>query len=196
MHAEEDAAGEEEPGDEGPDAGDLDPLFTGVAHHECAEGKGEGDGESDVAQVKHGRVDDHLRVLEEGIESVAVVWEGAGVKREGRGGEVEDGEEEDLNACENGSGVGVELDVALVGEAEYEAEGGEEPGPEEEGTFLAGPESGELVCAGEGAVGVLHDVGDGEIVDEDGVDEGEGGGGDGDETGDAGAASGVCQALG
>ncbi len=115
---------------------------------------------------------------------------------EGRRGEVEDGEEEDLDAGEDGSGVGEELDVGFVGEAEDEAVGGEEPGPEEERAFLAGPESGELVGAGEGAVGVLHDVGDGEVVGEDGVDEGESGGGDGDETGDAGAAGGVCEALG
>jgi len=196
VHAEEDAAGEKEPGDESPDAGDLDPFFAGIAHHERAEGEGEGDGESDVAQIKHGWMDDHLGVLEEGIEAVAVVRERSVVHGEGRRGEVEDGEEEDLDAGEDSSGVGEELDVGFVGEAEDEAVGGEKPGPEEERALLAGPESGELVGAWEGAVGVLHDVGDGEVVGEDRVDEGESGGGDSEETGDAGAAGGVCEALG
>jgi hypothetical protein len=110
-------------------------------------------------------------------------------------GEVDDREEEDLDAGEDGAGVGVELDVGLVGEAEHEAVGAEQPGPEEEGAFLAAPESGELVGAGKGAVGVLDDVGNREVVGEDGIDEGEGGGGDSDEASDSGAAGGICEAL-
>ena len=46
---------------------------------------------------------------------------------------------------EDGAGVGVELDVGLVGEAEDEAVGGEQPGPEEERAFLAAPKRGEFV---------------------------------------------------
>jgi hypothetical protein len=68
-------------------------------------------------------MDHHLRVLKERIEAVAVVGNGAVVEREGRGGEVENGEEEDLNSGENRSGVGVELDVGFVGEAEDETVG-------------------------------------------------------------------------
>jgi hypothetical protein len=42
---------------------------------------------------------------------------------------------------------------------------------------------------------VFEDVGDGEVVGEDGPDEREGGRGDGEEAGDSGAAGGVCKAL-
>ena len=58
------------------------------------------------------------------------------------------------------AGVGVELDVGLVGEAQDEAVGAEEPRPEQQGAFLAAPQGGEFVGAGEGAVGVFEDVGD------------------------------------
>ena len=196
MHSEEDAGGEEQPCDQRPDARDLDPLFAGVAHHERAESKGEGNGEAHVAQVKHGRVNDHLRILEEGIEAVAVVGNCALQQRKWRGGKVQDREEEDLDAGHDGAGVGVELDVGFVGEAEDEAVNAEQPGPEKQGAFLAAPQGGELVGAGEGAVGVLQDVGDGKVVGEDGPDEGEGGGGDGEEADNAGAAGGIGQALG
>ena len=51
----------------------------------------------------------HLRILEQRIEAVAVVGNGAFHQREGRGGKVEHGEEKDLDSGENRSGVGVEL---------------------------------------------------------------------------------------
>ncbi len=196
VHAEADAAGEEEPGDHGPAAGDADPLFAGVAHHEGAEGEGEGDGEADVAEVEHRRVDDHLGVLEEGVEAVAVRDKGAGLDGEGWGGEVEEGEEEDLDAGEDGGGVSEEAGVDLVAQAEDEAVAAEEKGPEEEGAFLAGPEGGELVGGGEGAVGVVKDVLDGEVVGERRPDKGEGGAEDGDEAADASTAGGFSEAEG
>ncbi len=105
-------------------------------------------------------------------------------------------QKEDLNAGEDGAGVGVELDVGLVGKAENESVGAEQPGPEEQRAFLTAPQRGEFVGSGKGAVGVLEDVGDGEVVGEDGADEREGGGGDGEKAGDAGAARSVGQALG
>ncbi len=96
VRAHEDADGEEEPGDHGPAAGDVDPLFAGVAHHQRAEGEGEGDREADVAEVEHRGMHDHLGVLEEGIEACSVERQGAGCDGEGRRGEGEQEEEEDF----------------------------------------------------------------------------------------------------
>src|SRR3974390_3130223 len=73
VHAEKDSAGEEEPCDHCPGPRNLDPLFAWIAHHQSAEGKCEGDGESDIAEIKHRRMDDHLGVLEEGVEAISVV---------------------------------------------------------------------------------------------------------------------------
>ena len=92
--------------------------------------------------------------------------------------------------------VGGEGDVDFVTQAQDEAVGGEQPGPEQQGAFLAGPEGGKFVGGMEGAVGVVEDVGDGEVVGEGGPDEREGGAGDGDEAGDAGAAGGFAKTLG
>ena len=172
----------------------MDPLLAGVAHHERAEGEGEGDGEADVAEVEHRRVDDHLRVLEEWVEAEAVGGELAGLDGEGWGGEVEQEEEEDLCAGQDGGGEGREANVDLMADAEDEAVGGEQPGPEQERALLAGPEGGELVGRVEFAVGVVEDVGERVVVGEGGPDEGEGGAGDGDEAGDAGATSGLLEA--
>jgi hypothetical protein len=83
-----------------------------------------------------------------------------------------------------------------VTEAQDEAVAGEQQGPEEQGTLLPGPERSEFVGLGESAVGVLEDVGDGEVVGESGPDQREGGAGNGDEGGDAGAAGGLGEAVG
>src|ERR1035438_3212437 len=133
-------------------------------------------------------MDDHLRILEKGIKAIAVLGNGALQERERRRGEVDDGEEEDLHGGENRSGVGVELDVGFVGEAEYESVGAEQPCTQEQRAFLTAPKRCEFVRSGKGAIGMLEDVGDGEVVGENGIDERKGGGADGDEAGDSGAA--------
>ena len=107
VRAEEDAAGEEEPGDHGPAAGDVDPLFAGVAHHQRAEGEGEGDGEADVAEVEHRRVDDHLGILEEGVEAEAVGWRrGPGAMEKGGAAKLSSSRKKIWMAGEDGGGVG------------------------------------------------------------------------------------------
>ena len=80
--------------------------------------------------------------------------------------------------------------------AQHEAVGGQQPAPQQQRTFLAAPERRKLVGAGQRAVGVLQDVGDGKIVGESGPDQRKRGGGDREEAGDAGAARGLRQALG
>ena len=90
--------GEEEPGDHGPAAGDVDPFFAGVPHHQRAEGEGERDREADVAEIEHRRMDDHLGILQERVEAEAVLRERAGGDGEGRCGEVEQEKKEDLDA--------------------------------------------------------------------------------------------------
>ena len=189
--------GEEEPGDHGPAAGDVDPLLAGVAHHQRAQGEGERHAEAHIAEVEHRRVDHHLGILQQRIEAGAVGGtDAAGDERERRRREVDQQQEEDLDAGEDRRGVGGELDVDLVADAEDESVGGEQQRPEQQRAFLAGPERGELVGRGQRAVGVLGDVGDGEVVGEGGPDQGKGGAGGGEEAGDAGAAGGFGEALG
>ena len=196
VHAEDDAAGEEEPRDHRPAAGDPNPLLTGVAHHQGAQREGEGNREADVAEVEHRRMNNHLGVLKQRIETEAVCRsDAAGNEGEGLGDEVDQQEEEDLHAGEDGGGVGVEGDVGFVAKAKDEAVGGEQPCPEQQRAFLPGPDGGELVEPGEGDAAVVEDVVDREIVGEEGPDQGEGGGSDGDEAGDAGAASGLTDAF-
>ena len=70
--AEKDSNRQEAPRHHGPAAGDVDPLFAGILHDERAQGEGEGDGEADVSQVKHGRMNDHLGILQQRIQAGAV----------------------------------------------------------------------------------------------------------------------------
>ena len=67
VRSQENAAGEEAPGHHGPAAGDVNPFFAGILHDQRAEGKCEGNGKADVSQIQHGRMDDHLRILQQRI---------------------------------------------------------------------------------------------------------------------------------
>ncbi len=70
VRAQSNATGEQSPGHHRPAARDVDPFVAWVLHYQGAERKRKGNGESDVAQVEHGRMNHHL--LEQGGQSVAV----------------------------------------------------------------------------------------------------------------------------
>ena len=65
VHSKKNAAGEKSPRDHRPSAGDVDPLLTGVFHRQGGKRESERDGKPNVAQVQHGRVNDHLGILKE-----------------------------------------------------------------------------------------------------------------------------------
>ena len=190
MCAEEDAAGQKQPGHHGPAAGNVNPLLARVAHHEGAEGKREGHAKAHVPQIKHGRMDHHLRILQQGIQSEAIGGRLTLHQGKRRRGKVEQEQEEDLDAGQDGGSVSGEGDVDLMPQSQDEPVGGQQPRPEQQRPFLAGPQGGELIGSGEGAVGMMKDVGDGEIVGKGGVDQGYGGAGDGKKASDAGAPGG------
>src|SRR5450631_474340 len=158
VHSEEDSKCEEEPGDHCPDSRNLDPFFAGVPHHQRTQGECEWNGEADIAQIEHRRMDDHLGILEEWIQAIAVVGYRSFHEGEGRRSEVDHGQEKDLNCGQNRASVSIEFYIRLVGEAQYESVGAQQPGPQQKGTFLAAPQGCEFVRGGEGTIGVLQDV--------------------------------------
>ena len=72
MRAEKDSASEKSPRDHGPAAGDLNPLLARIAHDQRGQRERKWNRESDVAQVQHGRMNHHLRILQQRVEAVAV----------------------------------------------------------------------------------------------------------------------------
>ena len=123
--AQEDAAGEESPGDHGPAAGDVNPFFAGIFHDERAEGEGEGDGESNIAQVEHGRVDDHLGILQQRIQAAAVGAQRAFEKAKGIRGEIHEREKKYLHASQNNGGVREQAWIGFVAQSQDKAVSGE-----------------------------------------------------------------------
>ena len=196
VGAEKDAHGEEHPGDHRPAAGDVDPLFARVAHHQRTESEREGDGEPDIAEVEHRRMNHHLRVLKQGTEAEAVQGLRAGLDRERRRGEVQDGQKEDLNSGEDCGREGGEADIDAMADAQNESISREQERPEEQRPFLARPDCGELVRPPEGAVGVVQDVGDGVVAGVRGPDQGKSGAGGCDKAADARAAGRFAELTG
>ena len=84
-------------------------------------------------------MDDHLSVLQQRIQAAAVGAQRAFEQAERIGGEIYQQQEEDLYAGQNYRGVGVEARIGFIAQAEDEAVSGQQQGPEEQRTFLAGP---------------------------------------------------------
>ena len=74
-------------------------------------------------------MDDHLRILQQRVQAKAVWGERAGFQRERRRGKIEQQQEEDLHAGQDGRGVGGETDVNLVAHAQDEPVRRQQPGP-------------------------------------------------------------------
>ncbi len=171
--AQQDPDREEEPGEEHPAARAADPRVVQTPGDERRHREGEGDRQSHVAQVEARRVDHHRRVLEQRVEAPPVMRnvEARKLLEGARDEEQEEDEEEDVRA-EHRHDVGRQIAVARAvlpcdaGRVERK-----DPHPEEQRSFLPRPERRDRVVPGEGAVGVVGDVPDGEVVDREGVKE-------------------------
>ena len=193
MRAEKDADGEEAPGHHGPAAGDVNPFFAGILHDERAQREGEGDGEADVSEIEHGRMDDHLGILQKRIQAGAIGGKRALHDGEGVRGKIQNQQKENLHRGDDHGSVGEQPLIGLVAQAENESVAGQQQRPEQQRTFLPGPEHGELVGGGQIAIAVMEDVGDGEVVVERGQHQNDAGQQHGGESGDSGAAGGFAQ---
>ena len=159
--------GQEHPRHHGPAAGDVDPLFAGILHDQRAQREGERHGESHVAEIQHRRMDHHLGILQQRIQSVAVGRESCpSTSAKRMRGEVHQQQEEHLHRRNDRRRVRHQLRIDFVAQPQHQAVGGEQPRPEQQRAFLPRPQRGELVGDGQVAVAVVQDVGDGEVVAE------------------------------
>ncbi len=71
----------------------------------------------------------HLRVLEEGIKSIAIRGKRAFEQRKWRRRKVHYCQKEDLHTCQDRAGIGVELDVSLVTQPQHKPVGCQQPAP-------------------------------------------------------------------
>ena len=72
MRSQEDATRQKHPSDHGPTPGNVDPLLARILHNQRAQRKSKRNRESNVAQVEHGRMDDHFRILKQRVQAVTV----------------------------------------------------------------------------------------------------------------------------
>ena len=174
----------------------MNPFLAGILHDQRAQGEGEGHGEADIAQIEHGRVNHHLGILQQRVEAAAVRAKRAFQKTKRVGREIHQRQEEDLHCGQDHGGVGKEPGIGLVAQAQHESIGRQQQRPEQQRTFLAGPQGCKLIRSRQIAVAMVEDVGNAEVVGKRGKDEGEGGEQDRRERRHARAASGLAQALG
>src|SRR5262249_35208951 len=159
--ADEQAQGEEVPGDDRPAPRDGDPLLAGTAHQEGGHGEGVGHGEAREAQIERHGVRDHPRILEERVEAAPVRRDGLEAL-EGRSGHRHDEQEEGEDAQHHREDPGVELGLATpVLDDHDEGVDGQHPRPEDDRALEGAPQRGYAVVEGRAPIRIEGDVADG-----------------------------------
>ena len=140
-------------------------------------------------------MDDHLRVLQQRVQPGAVGRDQARDNGEGRRGDYQQKNEEELDARQDGRGECGETNIDAVPHPQDETVGAEQKGPEQQRTFLPAPQCGKFVSRIQRPVAVRGNVGDGEVVGEGSPHQRKGRAAQGDEARDAGAAGGLAQPI-
>ena len=131
VRSEEDSAGQETPRHHRPAARDADPLLPGIAHDQRSQGKRERHGEAYVAQVKHGRMNHHLGILQQRVKPRAVGGKRASHQRERMSGKIQQQEEEDLNCSDDGGSIGKQPGIRLMSQPQHQSVGRQQQRPEQ-----------------------------------------------------------------
>ena len=154
---------EKRPGGERPPTGGDDPALVGAAREQSTHRERERNGEPDVAEVEHRRVDRHVRVLQARIEAGAVG--GRGLCRERARDEYEQHREERADEPERRHDPGEHL-AACAPSGQHGRDGiaGEHEQPEEQGPFLTAPEGGQRVAERQLVTRMVGDVLEREVV--------------------------------
>ena len=114
MRSEENSAGQETPRHHRPAARDADPLLPGIAHDQRSQRERERHGEAYIAQVKHGRMNHHLGILQQRVKPRAVGGKRARHQRERMSGKIQQQQKENLNCGDDGGSISKQPGVRLV----------------------------------------------------------------------------------
>ena len=157
---------EHAPGEERPASRRAEPGRAQLAGHERGECEREGQGEAGEARIQHDGMDHHHRMLEQGIQPVAI-REAVLVRDplEGERLEVREPEEERDVGQHRDADPGHQRAVLMaIAEHRHRAIRGQHPAPEQQGPGLSAPECTESIVQRHRARGVLRDIGEREVV--------------------------------
>ena len=73
LRAQDDADGEEKPGEQRPSPRGVDPVIIPASGGQCADHHGERNREAGIAEEQQRRMGDHRGILKHGIQPVSVV---------------------------------------------------------------------------------------------------------------------------
>jgi hypothetical protein len=167
-HAERDADGQEEPGDERPPPDDAQPLRIEPAGDQRRDRESERDRRRDVAEIEIRRMDRHPRVLELRIHP-APVGRHEAQPVIGIGLEARRRDEEDENHRERAAGPRREIASLVTNGADgHRRIAGQDQRPEQHRARLATPERGEDVHLRHVRAGVRRHVLEREVVRQQG----------------------------
>ena len=164
----------EAPGDHGPAARQVNPLLPRITAQQRGQRESKRDGETGVAGIQNRRMDDHLRILQQRIETIAIGAQDplqgpAGRSRaqylKGAGDEIVQRQEKKLHAHQDHANVRHQLGMfAAVGKQNRKNINRQQKAPEKQRALLPRPDRREFKKRRESAVAVLHHVSHGEVV--------------------------------
>ncbi len=166
VGAEQLADAQARPGDQRPASRRDDPPLVGAPREQRPHRERERHGQAHVAEVEERRVRDHVRVLQAGVQARTV--ERRRLSDERARDDDEEERERDRDASEDRCDPHDQVARPIPVDPDRErGVAGQDQEPEEQRPLLPTPHRGKLVRARERPVGVLGDVGEGEVVAEE-----------------------------
>ena len=136
----------------------MDPLLPRVPHHQRAQCKSKRHREPHISQVKHRRMDHHLRVLQQRIQSESVQRHRPRLNRKRRSRKRQQQQKEHLDPGQNRSRERTQPNVHTVPHPQDKSIRAQQPRPQQQGTFLSAPERRKLVRRIQLTIRMVQDV--------------------------------------
>ena len=142
----------------------VDPLLPRVPHHQRPQRKRKRHRKPHIPQVKHRRMDHHLRVLQQRIQPMPIRRQRPRLNRKRRSCEIQQHQKEDLHPSQNGRSKRRKPYIHPMPKTQHKPIRRQKPGPQHQRPFLPRPKRGKLVSRMKIPIRMLQNVRDREVI--------------------------------
>src|SRR6266851_3659885 len=166
MRAQKNPTRQEQPRHHRPSPRNMDPLLSRIPHHQRPQRKRKRNRKSDITQVKHGRMDHHLRILQQRIQPKPIRRHRSRLNRKWRRRKVQQHQKENLYPRQNRRSKRREPHIHLMPHPQHKPIRTQQPSPQQQRPLLPRPQRRELVSRTQISISVMKNVRDRIVIRE------------------------------
>src|SRR6266851_7941609 len=166
MRAQKNPTRQEQPRHHRPSPRNVDPLLSRIPHHQRPQRKRKRNRKSDITQVKHGRMDHHLRILQQRIQPKPIRRHRSRLNRKWRRRKVQQHQKENLYPRQNRRSKRREPHIHLMPHPQHKPIRTQQPSPQQQRPLLPRPQRRELVSRTQISISVMKNVRDRIVIRE------------------------------